>query len=170
MRLLLCVVLAVITLNSCKNFDNEAIETTYYFIRHAEKDRSNPSEGDPELTEKGHQRATFWAQHFAEVPLDAVYSTNYKRTTSTAVQTAISKKLEVQLYDPRNLNDSLFIKNTLGKRVLVVGHSNTTPAFVNAVLGEEKYESIDDSNNGNLYTVTIKGGVISSELQRLENN
>jgi len=157
MRLLLCVVLAVITLNSCKNFDNEAVETTYYFIRHAEKDRSNPSEGDPELTEKGHQRAAFWAQHFAEVPLDAVYSTNYKRTTSTAVQTAISKKLEVQLYDPRNLNDSLF-------------NSNTTPAFVNAVLGEEKYESIDDSNNGNLYTVTIKGGVISSELQRLENN
>jgi len=106
--LCLTLVLTILTLNSCKNSDNETSETTYYFIRHAEKDRSNPSERDPELTEKGHQRAAFWAQHFAEIPLDAVYSTNYKRTTSTAVQTAISKGLEVQLYDPRNLNDSLF--------------------------------------------------------------
>lgn len=170
MRSLCCILLAVLILNSCKNDDSKELTTTYYFIRHAEKDRSNPSERDPELTEKGHQRAAFWAKHFAEIPLDAVYSTNYKRTTSTAVQTAISKALKVQLYDPRNLNDSLFVKNTKGKTVLVVGHSNTTPAFVNAVLGEEKYEDIDDSNNGNLYTVTIKGEIKSAEVQRLNPN
>ena len=27
--------------------------------------------------------------------------------------------------------------------------------FVNAVIGNDKYESIDDSNNANLYIVTI---------------
>ena len=49
-----------------------------------------------------------------------------------------------------------FINNTKGKTVLVVGHSNTTPSFVNKVLNEEKYQNINDSVNGNLYIVTIK--------------
>jgi broad specificity phosphatase PhoE len=48
-----------------------------------------------------------------------------------------------------------FAHNTKGKTVLVVGHSNTTPAFVNAVLGEKKYDNIDDNNNANLYIVSI---------------
>ena len=53
---------------------------------------------------------------------------------------------------------------TQGKTVLVVGHSNTTPAFVNTVLKERKYPDIDDNNNGNLYVVTIVGETITVQL------
>ena len=156
---------------SCKSIDKNPIETTYYFIRHAEKDRTDKTNRDPELTNAGHERARHWAKYFEAIDLDVVYSTNYKRTTSTAVQTAINKGLEVQLYNPRTLNDSLFQAATKGKTVLVVGHSNTTPAFVNAVLGEEKYPAIDDTNNGNLYTLTItRSGEMESTLERIERD
>ena len=46
---------------------------------------------------------------------------------------------------------------TQGKTVLVVGHSNTTPQFVNKIIGEEKYPNMDDTDNGSLYIVTVVG-------------
>ena len=86
---------------------------------------------------------------------DAVYSTEYNRTKQTAQPTAEKNGLDITIYDPRVLNSDEFENNTQGKTVLVVGHSNTTPMFVNAVLGEKKYENIDDNNNANLYIITI---------------
>lgn len=129
--------------------------TIYYFIRHAEKDRSDTTNKNPNLTEQGKQRAQDWATILKDVELDAVYSTNYNRTVQTATPTAQNQELEVEIYDPRILYSEDFKKATRGKSVLVVGHSNTTPAFVNTVLKEKKYENIDDRNNGNLYIITI---------------
>lgn len=132
--------------------------TTYYFIRHAEKDRTDKSNRNPELTETGKTRAKQWSEIFKNVPFDAVYSTDYYRTKQTAQPTAESKKLDVLIYDPRTLFSEEFSEVTVGKTVLIVGHSNTTPAFVNTVLGMRKYKDIDDNNNGNLYIVTISEG------------
>jgi broad specificity phosphatase PhoE len=42
-----------------------------------------------------------------------------------------------------------------GKTVLIVGHSNTTPALVNLALGEDKYEQLDESAYGNIFIVSI---------------
>lgn len=131
--------------------------TTYYFVRHAEKDRSDKTNKDPHLIDKGQLRALSWSIVLKDIDLDAVYSTNYNRTKETATPTAQSKNLEVQLYDPRDMYNDTFIKATKDKTVLIVGHSNTTPSFVNIVLGEERYENINDSNNGNLYIVTLIG-------------
>ncbi len=138
--------------------------TTYYFIRHAEKDRSDSSNRNPHLTEQGLNRAQDWSTILRDVQLEAVYSTDYNRTKETAQPTAESHTLNVQMYNPRELYDATFVKATNGKTVLVVGHSNTTPSFVNKVLGEKKYEAIDDSNNGNLYIVTIIGDKKSVQL------
>ncbi len=129
--------------------------TTYYFIRHAEKDRSDKTNRDPNLKQEGILRAAKWSLVFANIDFDAVYSTNYNRTKQTAQPTAEKQGLEVQIYDPRQLFSEAFANKTKGQTVLVVGHSNTTPAFVNAVLGTKKYENIDDNNNANLYIVTI---------------
>ena len=132
--------------------------TTYYLIRHAEKDRSDKTNKDPNLKEEGNKRAENWSKVFENVDFDAVYSTEYNRTTQTAQPTAKMQELEIQSYDPRNLYSEEFAKATFGKTVLVVGHSNTTPAFVNAILGEKKYENMDDHDNGSLYIVTISEG------------
>ncbi len=139
--------------------------TTYYFIRHAEKDRSNPSENNPHLMQKGLNRAENWSKILRNIKFDAVYSTDFHRTIETAQPTANKNNLEVVIYDPSG-PDAIngFLKATKYKTVLVVGHSNTTPAFVNAVIGQKKYEDIDDNNNGNLYIVTIIGNKIIDQV------
>ena len=129
--------------------------TTYYFIRHAEKESGDPSNKDPELSQAGKQRAEKWADVFKDVQFDVILSTNYNRTRSTAATIAASQEKEVEFYDPRNLNDPEFKKKTKGKTVLVVGHSNTNPAFVNLVMKSEKYKALDESEYGSLFIVSV---------------
>ena len=57
--------------------------TTYYLIRHAEKERTDPTNRDPHLTLEGKKRAENWQNIFKKVPFDIVYSTPYHRTRET---------------------------------------------------------------------------------------
>ncbi|WOD43131.1 SixA phosphatase family protein [Hwangdonia lutea] len=156
-----CTLLSTLTFSQEKT----SIETsTYYFIRHAEKDRSDQTNKNPHLTEIGKKRAEHWSQILAHVKFDAIYSTDYNRTKETAQPTATKNGLELTLYHPYKLDKNSFLKDTQGKTVLVVGHSNTTPKFVNAILGFNKYEDINDSNNGNLYIVTVIDGKIAGQV------
>lgn len=141
--------------------------TTYYLIRHAEKDSSNKEDRDPHLTEAGKTRANKWAKHFEGIALDAVYSTNYNRTKETATPTAKSKNLELTMYDPRNMDAKEFMTQTEGKTVLIVGHSNTTPMFANALLGEKKYEMMQEDDNASLYKVVVTEDAKTSELLKV---
>lgn len=142
----------------------ETETSTYYLIRHAEKDRSDKSNKNPDLTKQGNNRAAYWADVFKKVPFDAVYSTNYNRTQQTAKPTAEAHELEITSYHPFKIDLKKFLNDTKGKTVLIVGHSNTTPAFANRLLNKEKFENIDDTNNGNLYIVTITGDVKTVQL------
>jgi len=160
-RYLIIICLTLFSLNSFAQKEQTSETTTYYFIRHAEKDRSNPSEKDAHLTGEGHKRAQNWSEILQHIQFDAVYSTDYHRTKETAQPTAAKNRLEVVIYNPRTGFDETFKTATQGKTVLVVGHSNTIPSFVNAVIGQKKYEDIDDSNNGNLYIVTVIDGIIN---------
>ncbi len=162
--LILVLFTALPTFSQETNSNTETETTTYYFIRHAEKDRSDKTNKNPHLNEVGKTRAQHWNAILSHVTFDAVYSTDYNRTKETAQPMATKNNLEVIIYNPRNLNDKVFIKETKGKTILVVGHSNTTPMFVNAVLGDKKYEDIDDNNNGNLYIVTIINAKISDQV------
>ena len=109
----------------------------------------------------GRARALKWSQVLKNVKLNAVYSTNYNRTQETANPTAASHHLKVINYNPSKIDYKAFKKETKGKTVLVVGHSNTIPNFVNALIGQDKYKQIADTNNANLYIVTIMGDKIS---------
>jgi phosphohistidine phosphatase SixA len=159
------------TLTSCVQTKEEQSKTetsTYYFIRHAEKDRSDASNQNPHLIEKGKQRAEHWKNVFKNIKFDAIYSTEYHRTIETAQPTALKNNIEITLYNPKEIDVQEFLNNTKGQSVLVVGHSNSTPKFVNSILSKEKYEHIDDSNNANLYIVTISGDIISDTLLLVE--
>ena len=142
----------------------QTVTSTYYFIRHAEKDRSDSSNKDPHLTEAGKARAEHWSDVLREVKFDAVYSTNYTRTKETAQPTASKNHLDITIYNPNTIDAKSFLAETKGKTILIVGHSNTTPAFVNKILGNKKYDDIDDGNNGNLYIVSVTGDTITDEL------
>jgi 2,3-bisphosphoglycerate-dependent phosphoglycerate mutase len=150
-------------LSACTTEDS----TTYYLIRHAEKDRTDKTNANPSLNLNGELRAQKWSTYFKDIPLDAVYSTNYYRTIETATPTAFSKDLKVLKYDPRNMYDSIFRSETKGKTVLVVGHSNTTPVFANKILGEKKYENMDDNDNASLFIVTISGDNKTSKVEKV---
>jgi len=141
--------------------------TTYYLIRHAEKDRTNNTNKNPNLNSDGVIRAEKWAKNFENIKLDAVYSTDYNRTQQTAAPTAKSKGLIVQSYNPSKMYDSIFKKNTKGKTILVVGHSNTTPVFANAILGQKKYKNMADNDNASLYIVTVVNDKKSSEIKKV---
>lgn len=135
----------------------DPITSTFYFIRHAEKDRNNPDNVDPELNQDGLGRAMKWAEVLDNVALDAIYTTDYERTSMTAAPAAVKQDITVQYYSPGEVDIEQFKEANLGKNVLVVGHSNTTPDFVNKMIGEEKYDGMDDSDNSSLFIVQIVG-------------
>lgn len=164
-KLILLLFTIAIILPTCAQETQENTETTtYYFVRHAEKDRSDKTNRDPHLIEKGILRAMKWNYVLEHVKFDAVYSTDYNRTKETAKPTADKNGLEITFYNPSAIDADSFLETTKGQTVLVVGHSNTTPTFVNKVLGIEKYEQIDDSNNANLYIVTISPSGEKSDI------
>lgn len=142
--------------------------TTYFLIRHAEKDRTDPDDEDPHLDEDGQKRAQNWATYFSEIDIDIIYSSGYKRNMETAQPIADSKGLPVNLYDPHGVYQTDFFEITKGLNVLVVGHSNTVPVFANHVLQEERYEFIPDSIDGRLYVVTRMGNNTGSFILNLE--
>ncbi|MEL6484146.1 MAG: phosphoglycerate mutase family protein [Bacteroidota bacterium] len=166
--LLPAVLLFVCTIScneSSKDIENEeepSVVSTFYFIRHAEKDRTDSSNTDPELNQDGLGRAIKWAEVFDPVMLDAIYSTNYERTSMTAAPTSVKKEIVIEYFDYATLNIATFLENNKGRNVLVVGHSNTTPAMANQVLGEEYYQPMADDDNSSLYVVRIIGDEATS--------
>ena len=51
--------------------------STFYLIRHAEKVRTNKSDKDPKLNERGIVRALNWKEYFINKEISKIYSTNY---------------------------------------------------------------------------------------------
>ena len=138
--------------------------TEIYLIRHAEKDRSDVKNRNPELNELGKKRALKWVQVFKNIELDKIYSTNYNRTIQTVTPISKENNIDVSIYSPSKINYEIFISENIGSKVLVVGHSNTIPFFVNSLINKEFYQQIDDLNNSNLYVVTICSNNISHKL------
>ena len=140
--------------------------TIYYFVRHAEKDREANTE-DPHLLSEGMHRANFWAEVLKDKNIDMVFSTNYQRTLETARPTAEQAEVKIELYKANHLYSKDFQKKTEGKTVFIVGHQDTTPQFVNKILGKNKYKRIADDENAQLYTVTIyPNGKKTSNVER----
>ena len=143
-------------------------KTTYYLIRHAKKVKTDATDKNPELNKIGKERAKSWKNIFDELKIDAIYSTDYHRTLQTVAPIAKSKKLTVQKYHPNNLDVDQFLNDTKGKAILIVGHSNTIPGFTNKLIGDGKYLNIDETDNDNLYLVTIEGDIIEHVMIDVE--
>lgn len=138
--------------------------TTIYLIRHAEK--AGPS-ADTELSASGNDRAIRWSNYFADKKIEAVYATPYKRTINTGKPLADKNNLEVITYKPSEMNLSAIAKQYEGKNVVIVGHSNTIPIYVNKFIGENKYPDMEESDFGSLYIIEKKGNSITHRLEKL---
>ena len=104
---------------------------------------------------------------FKDKNIAAVYSTNYKRTQQTALPIAKEQNLEIISYTTKELISEKFIANNKGKNIVIVGHSNTTPELVNSLLGEKKYEDIADSENNNVFIVTLKKNKTTAKREKV---
>lgn len=160
--------LIIFVLLSFSTYSQENEKSTYFLIRHAEKNRADAKNENPNLNMIGKKRAIKWRQILTDFGIDAIYSTNYNRTLETAKPIAKSKNLKIKTYHPFKIDMEDFYAETKGKNVLIVGHSNTTAAFANKLIGDEIYSEIKDDNNANLYIVTIEGKQISHVLIKMQ--
>ena len=144
--------------------DNSA--TTFILVRHAEIAGGGTN---PNLSAAGLARAEDLKNVLSNVNLDAVFSTTYNRTTQTATPTATDKGLSIQNYDGFDLEPVVDdnIANYPEGAVLVVGHSNTTPALLNLLTGSETYADLPETEFNNLFVVTVyqKGNATVLEMK-----
>jgi len=139
--------------------------STVILVRHAEKADDGD---DPDLTELGRARAQELAHTLGALDIRAVYATQYARTQETARPLAESLGLSVTVAqatsDYAGEMASLIRTEHLGQIVVVVSHSNTVPAIIDA-LGAGPAPSIADDEYDDLFVVTIEAGGRSNMLR-----
>ncbi len=119
--------------------------TTLILVRHSEKVVSDDK--NPDLTPKGYERAAKLEEFLSEVDLDAIYSTNYRRTINTIDPISKTRDLSPIIYNPSQLQNfaSQLMEDHKGQTVLISGHSNTTPLLINILAGKKIYENLNDN-------------------------
>lgn len=141
---------------------------TYILVRHAEKDTtqvgSTAMNANPNLNKLGLKRSKQLIKALKEFTIDSIYSTNFNRTIQTATPTSKKRKLEVKLYNHKQLKEfAAQLKTYQNKTILIIGHSNSTPALVNFLIGKESYKALDESIYNRIYIVKLVNGEASVE-------
>lgn len=153
-------IVSLFLLSACNTAKKTAIEklankkvSTFILVRHAEKDYGR----DPVLNDIGVVRAEQLKEILKNTDLDAIFSTETNRTQLTAKPTSEDKNIIVQPYNAGLLEEfsNRLKSNFKGKTVLVVGHSNTTPAMANLLSGTDRHPRFSELDYTNMYIVTI---------------
>jgi phosphohistidine phosphatase SixA len=134
-----------------------------YLVRHAERGEDGTS--DPPITAAGHERALLLAAMLRDTGITHIHTTDYARTRSTAAPVAELTGLRPAVYDPRDLSGFAERLRRMPGRHFVVGHSDTTPALVEA-LGGDAGAPIADPEYDRLYVLTLEGAGASTVLLR----
>ena len=108
---------------------------------------------NPHLNKRGIERSLLWNGYFENKEVNSIYSTNYNRTIETVLPVSLAKGIKPIIYSASNINYESFLKKEKGNTVIVVGHSNTIPGFVNKLIEDDYYKQINDTVNSNLYIV-----------------
>lgn len=128
--------------------------TSFILLRHAEKAKDDPR--DPSLNEQGKKRALAIAQMFGRTTPTALYATPYKRTQNTLAPLAEQLNQEILTYDRNNKNMiEEILEQNKGGLVFISGHSNTTPALVNKLIGSDEYKNLSEDDYGTMFWVTV---------------
>lgn len=157
MRIAHLLAIAVLCLAGCASTPAADHATaTYLLVRHAEKDLRVAD--DPPLTADGIARAERLAGSLHDTPLDAIYSSPYRRTRQTAAPIAAAKGIALVDYDPADATAFAARLRRYHPRgtVLVVGHSNTLPPLARALCGCAVAD-MDEAIYGIRYTIRFDG-------------
>ena len=107
--------------------------TTFLVVRHAERDGNLDK-----LTKIGEQRSEILGSVGSALNVQAIYSTNTKRTKGTAQPLATMTDTKIRSYEKPTTDWIASLKrNHSGQVVLIVGHSNTA-GLIAGLLAKEK--------------------------------
>ena len=145
-----------------------AQKTTIWVVRHAEKEMSDPKEKDPDLSPEGKERAEALAKYLKGEKLDSIFSTNYKRTKLTGYPTADKIGLTIKTYDAaaQNVFAEGLIKNAKGKKMLIIGHSNTIQEILVAFGAKKPVKDLTDDDYDYVFILTLKGDKKEVKVER----
>jgi broad specificity phosphatase PhoE len=131
--------------------------TIFYLVRHAEKVTTDPSNKDPLLTEKGQKRALDLAEKLKNHKLFSIYCTDYQRIKLTAQPIADKQSIIPQIYSSKNLKTfaEKVLQENRGKKVLIVGHSNTVLETIEAFGGKRPIKTILENEYDYFFTMKI---------------
>lgn len=133
--------------------------TTVILVRHGEK--AGTPEGDPALSQAGVARATALVEALRGAGVEAVVTTQVRRTRETAQAVAELFRLVPETMDGKAPGHAQEVARRIRERhagqvVLVVGHSNTVPEIVQA-LGAPAVPPICDGEYDRMLVVTVDG-------------
>ncbi|MDX5419392.1 MAG: histidine phosphatase family protein [Hymenobacteraceae bacterium] len=131
--------------------------TTIYLVRHAEKDISNPSDENPDLTTAGKARAEALRSLLDGENVHALYATKYIRTINTLKPLADERKLEIRQYEGHDFNGikQRLLQEHRGQTVVIAGHSNTLLPMIEAFGAKRPVSDIADSEYNYVFKVKI---------------
>jgi phosphohistidine phosphatase SixA len=133
--------------------DSTFLTGTFFLVRHAEK---NPGP-DSTLTAAGHERARRLQALLQDSGLQKIYFTPFKRTVQTADPLVTALHLDTVFYRPDTTGESLIYEITRhgdwGKRLLIIGHSNTLLPMLHALKANPRLDSIGAQDYGNVFVV-----------------
>ena len=132
--------------------------TVVYLVRHAEKADTTR---DPALSAAGEARAQALSAALQDAGVQAVVTTQLRRTALTAAPLARSRALTPEVVETSaqahpEAVARLVRERHAGKTVLVVGHSNTVPAIVGA-LGGPRLPDLCDAEYSRLFVLVLDG-------------
>ena len=147
----------IILLFAC--FSLKSQQTNIYIVRHAEKDLSDKTNSNPDLSEAGKLRAKKLVSELKKMKFSAAYSTPYNRTQQTLKPVAEHNSIEVTSYDPK---DSKALAGEVlrlysGKNIIIAGHSNTIPVILEAFGVKAPFE-ISEDDYSNIFHIKINKG------------
>lgn len=134
--------------------------TRIYIVRHAE--RTDSPQDD--LIPAGVTRANELKRVLLLAGVDSIFSTDFIRTQKTAQPLASAKNLPIILYSDIAALLNRILKNSKGKTVLVVGHSNTVPELIAQCGCTAPFTEIPSGQFDNLFLIILQKEKINNEV------
>lgn len=156
------IITTFICLAMCFNMQAQAV-TKIFVLRHADR---TPAGDD--LSVLGIKRANDLKRYLLPTNINALFSTNTVRTRRT-VQPMVTGLMPIRIYDPIPALITQIKTNFNGRRVVVIGHSNTVPQIITACgcISPFPANGIPDNQFDNLLLLLVRFnpvGVSTCEL------
>lgn len=137
------------TIAAAKEATAQGVPAMVILVRHAEKATVGGS--DPSISDAGQARAKALGAAIADAHVTAIITTTFRRTFETAEPFAVAHGITIEKL-ALNGDVATAVRKHAGEVVLVVGHSNTVPAIVNA-LGGPKLPDLCDASYATMFTL-----------------